>query len=727
MNAPLACTVMSSPSRNSGRLNAYVHNPKHGQAKGDRYVMASGLNGAIPEYAEHQMRQNRKRWGKNAMRQVKVPWAIDEKSGEKKYRSTTEGEYVQAYHVIISHAREGRGALDPNVPSDQAEAHRIGRELARELAGTARFATVHTQIDGKTGCLHSHIVIDSIEKATGRSFDSSAVKHSVLVRTTNDMLLALGYEQVNEYHHTALERREKSEERGLLKHVAWEADGQGTEVEPFSVAVLKQRLKAALADTSYTDLDGFREVCLANGLDVEQRGAKGRGLVYEMRRRDVDGEYIEASNSDRRRAGTLGRFAMMDAVEQAMERNVELAREQQQTAKPARSMTMAEMIAAMDDLDAVMAEQRANTIAAYLDDQARERRTKEMRAEARRAEVVAAEEVDEKAVEDPAIDPRAALAEQVCLDASELRRWNLRSPDRYEMWQRGMSDQDVEDAISAWHDLDQPETAWERERAAGHGAPATAGTAPESAPATAVSSPEMAAPPAGPVVEEQVAETATKETAEPETTVTVEAPRVVREPAGPQAEETVEDKAEVRAPATAGTTPDPAPATAGTGPEVSPTSGERDVTPYRSRVRSRKPTREREEPAWRQMVQVDERWQAQLADGQAVDGGLAKGLRTSTLARYEQDLDPAVAYELWRRAAKLAEAKRAREVQQNEELAAAMRAEVDAGDLGWSGEPTTLEGLKMTATRGLTSREKALQMLHEPVLETRHEDGELER
>lgn len=724
MNAPLACTVMSSPSRNSGRINAYVHNPKHGQAKGDRYVMASGLNGAIPEFAEHQMRQNRKRWGKNAMRQVKVPWAIDQKTGEKKYRSVSEGEYVQAYHLIISHAREGRGALDPNVPSDQAEAHRIGRELARELAGTARFATVHTQIDGKTGCLHSHIVIDSIEKATGRSFDSSAVKHSVLVRTTNDMLLTLGYEQVNEYHHTASERREKSEERGLLKHVAWEADGQGTEVEPFSVAVLKQRLKAALADTSYTDLDGFREVCLANGLDVEQRGAKGRGLVYEMRRRDVDGEYIEASSSDRRRASTLGRFAMLDEVEKAMERNVELAREQQQqTAKPARSMTMAEMIAAMADVYDDLAERRTHTIAAYRDDQARERRTREMLAEAQRAE---AEKVDEK-TEDPAVDPRAALAEQVCLNAEELRRWQVRSPDRYEMRLRGMADEDVEDAIRAWYELDQPETAWERERESQHGAPATAGTSPGSAPATAGSSPETGPPHADPVVEEQVAETATKETAEPETTVTVETPQVVEEAAEPQAEEAVEDEGHHGAPATAGSTPDPAPATAGTGPEVSSTSGEWTPTPYRSRVRNRKPTREREEPAWDQMVAIDERWQAQLADGQAVDGGLAKGLRTSTLARYEEDLDPAVAYELWRRAAKLAEAKRAREVQQNEELAAAMRAEVDAGDLGWSGEPTTLEGLKMTATRGLTSREKALRVYNEPVLETRHEDGELER
>ncbi|WP_231979387.1 hypothetical protein [Tessaracoccus coleopterorum] len=247
---------------------------------------------------------------------------------------------------------------------------------------------------------------------------------------------------------------------------------------------MKGRIQAVLGDTSYADFDGYAEALAKVGVQVEKRGEKGRGLTYEMLCEGPDGEYVRSSPSRRRRAGRLGRFAMLDAVEQALARNVELAREQQQTAKPARPMTMAQMIAAMDDLDAVMAEQRANTIAAYLDDQARERRTREMLAEALRAEV----EVSDETVEETTID-RMALAEQVCLDASELRRWNLRSPDRYEMRLRGMADQDVEDAIRAWYDLDQPETTWEREREAQHGAPATAGTAPGSAPATAGSSP----------------------------------------------------------------------------------------------------------------------------------------------------------------------------------------------------------------------------------------------
>lgn len=679
---------------------------KKGQAQGDRFVAASGVHGAIPEFAEKQFRDNRKRWVKDGTRTVKVRSGTDATTGEPLYRDATEGAYVQAYHVIQSFARDGEGALDPEDPQAWEEAHQLGQEFARELAGRGRRAIVVTQIDGTTGCIHNHIVLDSIDRTTGKSFASSNVKHSVLAGTHDALLTKHGYEQINERHSTGWRLQEKSEERGLAKHREWLASDRSG-VEPFSVAVLKDRIETVLGDTTYTDFDGYAEALAKVGVQVEKRGEKGRGLTYEMLCEGPDGEYVRSSPSRRRRAGRLGRFAMLGEVEKVIERNVEQ--------QPARPMTTAEMVAAMDDLDAVMAEQRANTIAAYLDDQARERRTREMLAEALRAEV----EVSDETVEETTIDPRMALAEQVCLNAEELRRWQVRSPDRYEMWQRGMTDQDVEDAIRAWYDLDQPETAWEREREASTNAPATAGTVPGSAPATAGSSPEMAAPLADPVGEMKAPE--------PETTVPVETPGVVEEPAEPQAEETVEDEAEVRAPATAGSTPDPAPATAGTGPEVSPTSGERTPTPYRSRVRDRKPTREREAPAWQQMVAIDERWQAQLADGQAVDGGLAKGLRVSTLQRYEEDLAPAVAYELWRRAAKLAEAKRAREVQQNEELAAAMRAEVDAGDLAWSGEPGTLEELKMAATRGLTSREKALQVYNEPVLETRPEDGGLER
>ncbi|GAA1146816.1 hypothetical protein GCM10009672_18220 [Nesterenkonia lutea] len=152
---------------------------------GERFVAASGINGAVPEFAERQRRDNRKRWGKNGARQVL-----------KGDRAVTEGEFVQGYHVIMSHAREGMGRLDPNSTEDWETAHELAVALARKVAGKARFGTIYTQRDGSTGCLHSHLHIDSIDKFTGRSFDSSHVKHSALVETTNQMLEEMGYQQV---------------------------------------------------------------------------------------------------------------------------------------------------------------------------------------------------------------------------------------------------------------------------------------------------------------------------------------------------------------------------------------------------------------------------------------------------------------------------------------------------------------------------------------------------
>lgn len=323
MTEPIAAVVLSSSSRRSHALNAYVSTEKAGQAEGERFVAASGINGCIPELAEKQMRDNRKRWGKNGTRVVDGPTG-----------KITEGQYVQAYHVIQSFARDGLGALDPDDPNDWEKAHELGVQLARDVAGKTRLATVYTQIDGNSGCVHNHIVIDSIEKTTGRSFDSSNVNHKILVERHDRMLAENGYEQVNEYPQEgttkSAEKVEKSELRGLAKHQQWEA-GDRKEPEPFSVAVLKSRIRSALADDSFTTFDEFVDVANDHDVEVEQRGESGRGITYAMQRleRWEKDEYLPVSKSDRRRASKLGRDFMMDAVEAAIQRNLALAKQRQ--------------------------------------------------------------------------------------------------------------------------------------------------------------------------------------------------------------------------------------------------------------------------------------------------------------------------------------------------------------------------------------------------------------
>ena len=329
MRAPIAAVVLASPSRTSAALHAYVSTEKKGQKKGDRFVAQSGLNGCIPEFAERQFRDNRKRFNKNGTRKKIVRHAHGE-------TEVTEGQFVQAYHVIQSFARDGEGSLDPNDPDDWEKAHELGMALAKELAGKRRLATVTTQIDGKTGCLHNHIVIDSIEKTTGRSFDSANVKHTVLAKAHDELLASLGYEQRNTLG-KGKEVVEKSELRALAKHQAWEASrvpGEPfAEDEPFSVAVLKSRVREALADGTFTTFDEFAEVAGQHGVQADERGEKHRGITYTMlREKEPHGDdWRDTAPGDRRRASRLGADFMMAAVEAAIARNLEAQKQAQAT------------------------------------------------------------------------------------------------------------------------------------------------------------------------------------------------------------------------------------------------------------------------------------------------------------------------------------------------------------------------------------------------------------
>jgi hypothetical protein len=327
MSIPIAAVVVASPTRRSIALHAYVSIEKPGQRRGERFVAQSGINGCIPEFAEKQMRDNRKRWGKDGTRHVT----------NKHGKVVTEGAYVQAYHVVQSFARDGAGGRDPKDPDAREEAHELGILLARSVAGPGRLATVTTQIDGRTGCIHNHIVIDSVDKRLGASFDSSIVKHSELVARHDRLLLEAGYEQLNT-HGKGRERQERSELRGLARYRAWEVDKHGP--EPFSVAELKHRVRETLDDKSFTGWGEFEAAALSRGVLVERRGEGGRGVTYAMLR-DCDehgSAKLPVSSSDRRRASKLGTDFTMDAVESAMERNRQIAAQQTIVHAPPQSV-----------------------------------------------------------------------------------------------------------------------------------------------------------------------------------------------------------------------------------------------------------------------------------------------------------------------------------------------------------------------------------------------------
>jgi hypothetical protein len=320
--------VVASASRSAHALISYVLDDKADQ-QDERYVMASGTGGLLVSVAKQQMRDVRKKWGKDR------PSA-----------------FVQAYHVIESFAKN---ELSPEDPDSWMTAQKLGRALAEDRF-PGRQVLVVTQRDGKTGCVHNHLVINSVEVKTGRSLDSSIVMHSRLVEAHERVLEAEGFEQradLKQAFSDATERRERGEPSGLRRadstqrselrefqrYIMWEAEndiadefGATRKPEPFSVTVLKTSIDQTLMDPATTDWASFVARGRLHGVDITQRGKKGRGISYGMLRQKPDGTVSEPSASDRRRCSSLGIDFEMDAVEKALARN--------SAAKQAQSVTV---------------------------------------------------------------------------------------------------------------------------------------------------------------------------------------------------------------------------------------------------------------------------------------------------------------------------------------------------------------------------------------------------
>lgn len=282
--------VTSSSSRKSIALVRYVLSDKVNQRR-ERYVFASGVGGCIPEYAEQQFRAVRARAGKSKG-------------------------FVQAYHVIQSF---GQSELDPDNTDDWSRAHDLGRALAKDRF-PGRQVLVVTQRDGEAGCLHNHLVVNSVETLTGKSLNSSLVKHKVLAEFHDDLLARHNFTQTVELK-KARERRNWAEiiQQREGKYV-WTID-------------LKERIRRALEDNTYTSFDDFITVCEALDVDVQQRGQSGRGVTYALGERDKETGELVIKPGYKRRSSRLGTDFMMGAIEAGIERNKKLQAEAQRQAQ----------------------------------------------------------------------------------------------------------------------------------------------------------------------------------------------------------------------------------------------------------------------------------------------------------------------------------------------------------------------------------------------------------
>ncbi|MHA3724169.1 relaxase/mobilization nuclease domain-containing protein [Leucobacter sp. HY1910] len=350
--------IASSPSRNVAALFNYLKNPKRGQSASDRNILIVGMNGALSSVAEKQFRDTRKKYGKNG----------SAKAASKGGRSVATGEFVQAYHVLVSF---GSDELDRNDPDAPRQAANIVRRLVGErFPGHMTVSFIQGDGDGgefgEGGKLHVHIVVNAVAHLTGLSLDSNLVTHAYkdfqpdgsieLAGLAVELDRVLKKEDFKQHpkNVAAMEeakarvaaggsprlrstvRREDSEGRKLAEYRLWEArrceaEADGLpfdEQEPFSVAVLKQRIEEALADESVVDLDSFKEKLAELRVDFEQRPG-ARGFSYAM----VDEDGVMLNGGAKRKASKLGTSFMRDAVLAQLgdHRDAQLARQAKQT------------------------------------------------------------------------------------------------------------------------------------------------------------------------------------------------------------------------------------------------------------------------------------------------------------------------------------------------------------------------------------------------------------
>lgn len=367
-------TISSQSTRTSGRAQSY--------AKKDA-VAISAVGASVPLF-EQRLQEIRLAHDKDGY-QPKV--AADENGDrvvavDSAGRPIYESKYVQAYSLVQSFGHE---ELDPSDPDSWTRANELGRAVAED-----RFpghpVLIATEVNGRSGCVHNHLIVGAVNAETGKSIDSNVVTHSRLALAHDQVLTKEGFEQREDMKEMALvaagrieqRRAEVIEQAGDLSpsqlerkliaaensvrlesqteqtpHHQREAKrlrefdryrlneqdreaaldiGVTPPKEKFSEIELEARIKDTINDPRADSWEAMVEIGRENRVTIAPRGDKD--VTYGMMLAQSDGTVAEPSRAHHRRGGVEGAktpglgdgFRRKD-IEAAIDRNALLARE----------------------------------------------------------------------------------------------------------------------------------------------------------------------------------------------------------------------------------------------------------------------------------------------------------------------------------------------------------------------------------------------------------------
>lgn len=349
-------TISSQSTRTSGRASSYAQ-------KG--HVWISAAHATVPGF-EKRLQDIRRAHGKDGLR---PRTEVDDKgrlirdanskyvaARDSKGNVVYESKYVEAYSLVQSF---GHDELDPNDPESWARANELARAVAED-----RFpghpALVATEVNGRSGCVHNHLIIGAIHPETGKSIDSNIVTHSRLALAHDRVLTEQGFAQREDMvliaeavttraderrkeieaeagftelspsqqkrrllaaensvrfesrqTDTAHQKRDTRRRRELVRYQQNEQDRQIAHnlgitppAEKFSELELEGRIRSTLSDPRSTSWESVAEIGRENRVTIERRGSND--VTYGMMLAQPDGTVAEPAKNHRRRGGVEG-------------------------------------------------------------------------------------------------------------------------------------------------------------------------------------------------------------------------------------------------------------------------------------------------------------------------------------------------------------------------------------------------------------------------------------
>lgn len=216
------------------------------------------------------------------------------------WKRAREGHTTQVLHVIQSFSKS---EFSPENPEDLEKANIVGYEFATRYYPKRQVA-IFTQVDGKGGYVHNHIVINDVEMETYKGCEREQYHGAHVMRWTDEVAKEFTDLETGKASERTTKTEQVKREKG---DYVWKDD-------------LRERIKQSLRESS--DSNEFSDRLRANGVDFVLKTSKKYGVYYTYELKDFsnrpEGEKVERNY--KARSYKLGGIYSYEGIEEYFEK-----------------------------------------------------------------------------------------------------------------------------------------------------------------------------------------------------------------------------------------------------------------------------------------------------------------------------------------------------------------------------------------------------------------------